>query len=931
MRWLLFSFVCSSLCFANPEGGVATSGAANIVNASKHTLHIHAKDQSIIQWNSFSIEAHELTKFIQPSKYALVLNKVVGNEISSLLGTLEANGQVLLINPNGIIFGENALIETGGFIASTLDLQSNDLSGDLLFQGEGTGSIVNFGTIKAWDGDVTLLSRSIENHGHIEAREGHVNMGAGQEVLLQKEGEQRIYIRAHSFEEETGIENLGTISAIQTELRADGNPYTYAIKHEGTIDALTLQEENGRVFLVAEEGVTLCNGKILAPGGTVHILGDRVGALEKAYVDVSLPTGGGTIYVGGAKQGEDKAIYNANFTTALEGGTFLANATENGKGGTIIFWADGATRCASHNEAKGGPLGGDGGFIEISGKKYFSFEGAFNDTTAPMGEVGTLLLDPDAQITFDGSSTTKNFNPAPLFAPTITAEDNLILGIGAIMNALTTSNVVIETDKPSSRLSGGITYSDRLEQTYCSPYKLTLKTGGENGILWQGSLTNIGSGDIELISTNGGVTFLASATPAHLQSEGNITIGTSISPIKGTVSLSSQHQHPVEIISDKGALHISAQKDFIMKSSDGKAHLVSDKSLSIQTGENITLKGSALYPLTLTSAAVSLDANQALKIDTHVSIDATSNLLMLTAGGDISVKGRSRSPTIQAPSMHAISSSGSIFLQDSTRLNVMSGECRLTSGKDIFIDNQVAIHQKGDRGLKLTAIGTVAGQDGNITLADQVVLKSSSKDGIVIRAGSSVNLADASLVQSKAKNGVLIVTDTLSPNSIGPGGFKISEQSKIDSHGNPLAIYTSTREHNAITPSGNSLNNSPYLPQIPFLNTEQEKWGVFDVSQLAVYPYTIFHKESGLINIAPGVNVSQTVFSQIAVSFIGPFTAELFRTLNPYNEYISGAIEFTTSETQDPEEKDTLFIRRPSFRHVTTPTMPEKGETNLSF
>lgn len=120
---------------ANPTGPSVVSGQANIAVSGK-TLSIINTPGAIINWQGFSIAPDELTRFIQQSASSAVLNRVIGQDPSSLLGRLQSNGRVFLINPNGIAFGAGARIDVGGLVASTLDLNDADfLAGRLRFRG----------------------------------------------------------------------------------------------------------------------------------------------------------------------------------------------------------------------------------------------------------------------------------------------------------------------------------------------------------------------------------------------------------------------------------------------------------------------------------------------------------------------------------------------------------------------------------------------------------------------------------------------------------------------------------------------------------------------------------------------------------------------------------------------------------------------------
>src|SRR3954462_14644846 len=114
--------------FAGPNGGVVVGGSAKInTQDAAHVTINQFSDKAIINWNLFNIGIGEKTTFIQPSANAIALNRIVGGlGPSQILGTLDANGKVFVVNPDGIIFGAGAVITTAGFLATTSDIRNQD-------------------------------------------------------------------------------------------------------------------------------------------------------------------------------------------------------------------------------------------------------------------------------------------------------------------------------------------------------------------------------------------------------------------------------------------------------------------------------------------------------------------------------------------------------------------------------------------------------------------------------------------------------------------------------------------------------------------------------------------------------------------------------------------------------------------------------------
>src|SRR5438445_1206963 len=121
---LLTSFSSVNRPRANPMGESVVAGNATFNRATPGSLIVNqTSTRAIINWSDFSIGSGELTKFIQPSTTAAVLNRVVGGNLSQLYGTLQGNGQVYVIHPSGILVGPQDQINTPGFLASTLNLR----------------------------------------------------------------------------------------------------------------------------------------------------------------------------------------------------------------------------------------------------------------------------------------------------------------------------------------------------------------------------------------------------------------------------------------------------------------------------------------------------------------------------------------------------------------------------------------------------------------------------------------------------------------------------------------------------------------------------------------------------------------------------------------------------------------------------------------
>jgi len=112
--------------YANPTGGVVTGGSA-LITTKNSTMTIQQNtNKTIINWQRFDIAKNETVQFIQPDVSSIALNRVEGNDASSIYGSLNANGRVFLINPHGILFAAGAQVNVGGLVASTLTMGDSD-------------------------------------------------------------------------------------------------------------------------------------------------------------------------------------------------------------------------------------------------------------------------------------------------------------------------------------------------------------------------------------------------------------------------------------------------------------------------------------------------------------------------------------------------------------------------------------------------------------------------------------------------------------------------------------------------------------------------------------------------------------------------------------------------------------------------------------
>ncbi|MBV6324920.1 caspase family protein [Duganella violaceipulchra] len=386
---------------------------------------------TIIDWRQFNVANGELLRFLQQNAQSTVLNRVTGVDPSQILGALQSNGRVLLVNPNGVLFGANATVDVAGLVASSLRLSDADfLAGKYNFAG-GAGGVHNFGAITTpLGGSVYLVGGDVSNGGVIRAPGGQILLAAGQRVSLADSGAPNLSVTL-----DTGGKalNLGELNAAGGRI----DIYGALIDLQGVARAdSSARDALGRIVLKAS-GATSVAGAVSAAnsdgvGGSVQLLGDSVSLGEAARIDASGSLGGGSVLVGGDYQGRNAALQNASRVDMAAGARITASAGQSGDGGKVVLWSRDQTSFAGSIVARGGALGGDGGQVETSGHTLQA--SGYVDTLAPRGRTGNWLLDP-AVFCFYTSSAGECSGPAAAGATDFNSLGNLLVASNGTLQA----------------------------------------------------------------------------------------------------------------------------------------------------------------------------------------------------------------------------------------------------------------------------------------------------------------------------------------------------------------------------------------------------------------------------------------------------------------------------------------------------------------
>lgn len=677
---LAFGFTVSTVLhpvLADPSGGRIIHGSGAISQAPGSSVINQSSDRLIIEWDSFDTSSGQSVRFNQPSSSSSVLNRILSNQATVFDGSLFANGNVVIVNGSGIHFGPNSRVDVGSLIASTADISnSNFLNNRLIFDRPGLSdaSITNAGSITVRDtGLAALVAPGVENSGLIQANLGTVILGAGEAHTIDFNGDGLMSFtitkptkakpkRRDGTPLNALVSNSGTVEAnggtIVMAARQASRILDNAINMSGVARANSVGVRNGKIVLSGgKRGRVKVSGKIRARGkkrtqrgGRVHVTGRNI-ALTGADIDASGKAGGGEVLIGGAYKGGpldgassigylrsgdlvsiltgDNAgaagnAYIPTSETVFVGSdtTINVSALENGDGGRAILWADNTTIFNGSILARGGDLGGDGGFIETSGAGRLGVGATASvDALAPNGSVGDWLLDPlSVNVIASGTATLAQIGDATDTVGVLTVDPT-------VLNAATANVSIFATDT--------VTFTDAV----------TMVNAGVGLTVTAGSAIVVGAA---ITTNNGDITFLSD----------NFSIGAAVDAGSGTVLF--------DRVTD-GTFTLNEAGPFgITSLSGGELDLITAGNLIIGD-PNAALNHVSLISLTGTDGAGTHD------FTAHIS--GLTQFNALVAGSTINIEGshiyaeaefNTRNGVINVTTGTVSEATGSLFLDAAT-------------------------------------------------------------------------------------------------------------------------------------------------------------------------------------------------------------------------------------------------------------------------
>ncbi|MBD2740388.1 CHAT domain-containing protein [Coleofasciculus sp. FACHB-1120] len=583
-------------------------------------------------FNKFGLEQNQIANFLSNPSIHNILGRVTGGNASIINGLIQVSGSnstnLYLMNPAGIVFGSGASLNVpGSFTATTATgigiggnwfnaFDPNNYAALVgtpnlfAFTTSQPGSIINAGNLAVGEGkNLTLIGGTVINTGQLKAPGGNITVAA-------VPGKKTVQISQAGNVLSLEIQPSALPSTFNAQL--PNPPSLPQLLAGGDVANATKMTVNsaGQVVLSGsgitiptEPGTAIVSGKLDASntqaskvGGAIAVLGNQVGLVGNASVNASGDAGGGKVLIGGDYLGKG-SVPNATFTFVGADVTLNADAITNGNGGKVIVWSDQATRTYGTITARGGAQGGNGGFIETSGKVSLDVTKAA-DASAPKGLPGTWLLDP-RNVTIDAAPTSNGiFNegfPENIFTPT---GDDAVVNKATIESSLNGgTNVTITTGTTGSQ-AGDITLLPgvNIGAGYFSG-TVTLTLEAANNITLNGSITGTGSGLNVVLRGQGGADSRAN----------NVTINAPINTGRGDFSSLSNtfNSSATTITTQGGNINIDATGNIttgpLNASSTffngGNIDLITSAGGKIAIGGNLNSSGGAYgsgYDITLT-------------------------------------------------------------------------------------------------------------------------------------------------------------------------------------------------------------------------------------------------------------------------------------------------------------------------------------------
>ncbi|KAF6590645.1 filamentous hemagglutinin N-terminal domain-containing protein, partial [Cronobacter sp. EKM101R] len=766
-----------------PTGGQIVAGSGSIQTPSGNQMDIHQNSQDMVaNWHSFDIGKGSTVQFYQPNSSATALNRVVGGGESQIMGNLKANGQVFLVNPNGVLFGKGASVSTSGFVATTRDIENDDfINHRYTFSGEqkAGAAIVNQGALTTTPGGyIVLAADKVSNNGTIRTPSGKAVLAATDRVTLQLDNGGLTSVQVTGDVVNALVENRGLVSASdgQVYLTAHGRDMMMntVLNVSGVVEAGGMRRQDGNIVLDGgESGVVNLSGSLQADnmsgkGGKVVVQGQNLLLGKGSSITATGGQGGGDVYIGGGWQGKDVSIRNADKVVMQDGSRIDVSATQQGNGGTAVLWSESLTNFHGQISAKGGDKGGNGGQVETSSLGNLQVFGAVS-ASAGKGKAGNWLLDPLDITIVNGSSTSvsENTDTSGLFEVTPEASGSQVsnTSISNELNNGTSVTILTQSQTAGGNQSGNITVNADISKNGGGDASLTLKANGNITIQSHNITSTVGKLNISLLGagSNSAMVHLNGST---LQSNGgDITVGRmaggeanalTVKVFNSTLNTSASSGN------DRGNITISAWNPDVNLSESAFVNTVRN------AGSLLSLDGCSSF----SGGIITLAGTQSGGNSRHLPVWVNNSTLSAT--GNITLTGNNTN----APNVAWLE------LRGTTTLTSESGNISISNSAD-------------NKGVLLNGTVTLNASNGSITLNGSGGGVSILGNGNILNAAENISLTGVSNISSNP--GVALQNTSLVSTN---GSINVSGTGKVPTNGVVVSNANLSAANGSVTING---------------------------------------------------------------------------------------------------------------------------------
>ncbi|MEG5035473.1 two-partner secretion domain-containing protein, partial [Microcoleus sp. AT3-D2] len=764
-------------------------------------------------FTQFGLSEAQTANFLTNPNIQNILGRITGGNPSLINGLIQVTGgnsNLFLMNPAGMIFGPNASLNVpGSFNATTATgigfgnnqwfsaIGNNNWASfigtpnSFAFTNLPGGSIINAGNLTVAPGQsLTLIGGTVVNNGQVTAPSGNILISAvpGNNLVRISQAGNLLSLDIQPTANQSSLPNNWTQPVLSLPELLTGQGVAQAtgltVNPNGEV-VLT-----GNVSVPGTAGTAIASGSVNVSGntgGTVNILGDKVGVIA-GNIDASGINGGGNVLIGGDYQGLG-TVPNASRTFVSSDSTINADAVSNGNGGRVIVWADETTRFNGNITARGGLFSGNGGFVEVSGKQSLDFQGLV-DLRSTFGIAGTLLLDP-TDITISAGANAGGTLVGGAFTPsagTSTINNGTLqtqLGLGNVTistasdfpnqgditvsapiawdnsNSLTlTANNNININNSNLTTQGGnITLnadSDNLNGGAVRIVDSTIDTNGGNflsngqgnfglgpGIEFKNSTLNAGGGNIDLNGIGGKATannhgiLLSDASTLQTIGSGNITLN-------GTSGTNPFNPTSHEGIVVTGGSKVTSANGNITLTGTGKGTGSDNNGININTS---TVESAG-------TGSITFNGTGGNGIDNNPGISIAGSTVRSIGTGSITFTGTSGNGTdgnqgISIDGSTVLSAGGNVSLTgtgagtgiQNTGVNLNNATVESTAGNGTVTLSGVGGNgTNGNRGIFVDN-GTVKALSGNVSLTGTGGGTGAFNEGIDISNGATIQTA----------------------------------------------------------------------------------------------------------------------------------------------------------------------------------------------